>query len=115
MCDVQIENRQEMKDEMKSKTIHTFLKSQAHIFYTEPSEVRAGEDVTIFYNPSNTVLNGKPEVYIRGSFNRWTYRRGIPTAKLTPARNGTHLMTTGKSTKGGQLGRRKHCVRGLSI
>ncbi|CAM6097771.1 unnamed protein product [Calypogeia fissa] len=94
-----IEHRQKMKDETKAKTMQTFLKSQAHIFYTDPSIVRAGEDVTIFYNPSNTVLNGKPEVYIRGSFNRWTFRHGIPTTKLTPASNGTHLMTTVKVPK----------------
>lgn len=99
MCNVQTEHRQEMKVLMKAKTMEVFFQSQAHIFYTEPAVVRAGEDVTIFYNPSNTVLNGKPEVYIRGSFNRWTYRHGIPTTRLTRARNGSHLMTKCKRGK----------------
>uniref|UniRef100_A0A0C9RME5 starch synthase n=1 Tax=Wollemia nobilis TaxID=56998 RepID=A0A0C9RME5_9CONI len=86
-----------LKDEMKKKTMKRFLESQKHVFYTEPMEVQAGKSVTIFYNPSNTVLNGKAEVWIRCSFNRWTHRLGVlPPQKMIPAENGSHVKATVK-------------------
>jgi hypothetical protein len=85
-----------MKAEMKEKTMRAFLLSQKHIVYTEPLEVRAGTTVDVLYNPSNTVLNGKPEVWFRGSFNRWTHPSGpLPPQKMVKAENGSHLRTTG--------------------
>lgn len=78
--------------------METFLQAQSHIFYTKPAEPLAGEDVTVYYNPSNTVLNGKPDVYMRGSFNRWTHFLGcFEPIKMVKAENGTHLEATGKS------------------
>ena len=35
-----------------------------HVLYTEPSAPQAGQDLTVFYNPSNTCLAGTSEVYI---------------------------------------------------
>ncbi|XP_042478989.1 starch synthase 3, chloroplastic/amyloplastic-like [Macadamia integrifolia] len=79
-----------LKSETKARTMKTFLLSQKHIVYTEPVDVQAGSTVTVFYNPSNTVLNGKPEVWFRGSFNRWTYRNGpLPPQKMLPTDNGS--------------------------
>lgn len=86
-----------MKAETKEKTLKTFLLSQRHIVYTDPVDVQAGQDVTVYYNPSNTVLCGKPEVWFRGSFNQWTHRRGpLLPQKMFPAENGTHVKTTVK-------------------
>ncbi|XP_021747168.1 LOW QUALITY PROTEIN: soluble starch synthase 3, chloroplastic/amyloplastic-like [Chenopodium quinoa] len=93
----QAEKTARMKAETKEKTLKTFLLSQRHIVYTDPVDVKAGQDVTVYYNPSNTVLNGKPEVWFRGSFNQWTHRRGpLPPQKMYPAENGTHVKTTVK-------------------
>ncbi|OEL13912.1 Soluble starch synthase 3, chloroplastic/amyloplastic [Dichanthelium oligosanthes] len=55
------ERRAKMKAEMKEKTMRMFLVSQKHIVYTEPLEIHAGTTVDVLYNPSNTVLKGKPE------------------------------------------------------
>ncbi|CAL5070093.1 unnamed protein product [Urochloa decumbens] len=86
------ERSAKMKAEMKEKTMRAFLLSQKHIVYTEPLEVRAGTTVDVLYNPSNTVLNGKPEVWFRGSFNRWTHPSGpLPPQKMVKAENGSHL------------------------
>ncbi|KAL8214719.1 hypothetical protein R6Q57_004168 [Mikania cordata] len=86
-----------MKAEMKERTVKTFLLSQKNIVYTDPLDVRAGALVTVFYNPANTVLNGKPEVWLRCSFNRWTHRMGLlPPQKMLPAYNGTHVKTAVK-------------------
>ncbi|KAF8410727.1 hypothetical protein HHK36_003264 [Tetracentron sinense] len=81
-----------MKAETKERTIKIFLSSQKHIVYTEPLDVQAGNTVTVLYNPSNTLLNGKPEVWFRCSFNRWTHRTGpLPPQKMFPDDNGSHL------------------------
>ncbi|KAK9268063.1 hypothetical protein L1049_010502 [Liquidambar formosana] len=86
-----------MKAEMKAKTLKTFLLSQKHIVYTEPLNVQAGSTATVFYNPANTVLNGKPEVWFRCSFNRWTHRKGLlPPQKMLPVENGSHVKATVK-------------------
>ncbi|KAK3143671.1 hypothetical protein QOZ80_4AG0303410 [Eleusine coracana subsp. coracana] len=89
------ERSAKLKAEMKEKTMRAFLLSQKHIVYTEPLEVRAGTSVDVLYNPSNTVLNGKPEVWFRCSFNRWTHRSGpLPPQKMVDAENGSHLRAT---------------------
>lgn len=75
----------------------TFLLSQKDIVYTEPLDVHAGSTVSLFYNPSNTVLNGKPEVWLRCSFNRWTHRMGkLQPQKMLPAENSSHVKAKGK-------------------
>ncbi|TVU14860.1 hypothetical protein EJB05_38356 [Eragrostis curvula] len=86
-----------LKAEMKEKTMRAFLLSQKHIVYTEPLEVRAGTTVDVLYNPSNTVLNGKPEVWFKCSFNRWTHPSGpLPPQKMVNAGNGSHLRASVK-------------------
>ncbi|KAB5560407.1 hypothetical protein DKX38_005364 [Salix brachista] len=86
-----------IKAETKERTLKRFLLSQKHIVYTEPLDVQAGSTVTVFYNPTNTTLNGKPEVWFRGSFNRWTHRKGpLPPQKMLPANNGPHVKATVK-------------------
>ena len=74
-----------------------FLLSQKHVVYTEPLDIQAGSTITVYYNPTNTNLNGKPEVWFRYSFNRWTYRKGpLSPVRMLPAENSTHLKTTGE-------------------
>lgn len=91
-----MEKTARMKAETKERTMKTFLLSQKNIVYTDPLEVQAGGLVTVLYNPANTVLNGKPEVWFRGSFNRWTHRMGpLPPQKMLPADNGTHVKASG--------------------
>ncbi|GJP76945.1 hypothetical protein CLOP_g7390 [Closterium sp. NIES-67] len=85
--------RAEVKAAMKGRTKAAFLQSQAHVFFTQPAEPRAGEVVQVFYNPSSTALQGRERVWMRGSFNRWTHRSGcfLPI-EMVPADNGTHLV-----------------------
>lgn len=89
------ERNAKMKAEMKEKTMRMFLVSQKHIVYTEPLEIHAGTTIDVLYNPSNTVLTGKPEVWFRCSFNRWMYPGGVlPPQKMVQAENGSHLKAT---------------------
>ncbi|KAI3966739.1 hypothetical protein MKW92_038736 [Papaver armeniacum] len=84
-----------MRAETKERTIKEFLLSQKDIVYTEPLEVQAGSTATVYYNPSNTILNGKPEVWFRCSFNRWTHHMGpLPPQKMLPANNGGQVKAT---------------------
>ncbi|KAL6573848.1 Soluble starch synthase 3, chloroplastic/amyloplastic [Orobanche hederae] len=86
-----------LKAETKERTLKTFLLSQKHVVYTDPLDVQAGSTVTLFYNPTNTVLNGKSEIWLRCSFNRWTHHRGpLPPQKMIPTDNGCHLKATVK-------------------
>ncbi|KAJ7967695.1 starch synthase 3, chloroplastic/amyloplastic [Quillaja saponaria] len=86
-----------IKAETKERTLKTFLLSQKHIVYTEPLDVQAGSEATVFYNPANTNLNGKHEVWFRCSFNRWTHRKGpLPPQRMLPADNGTRVKTSVK-------------------
>uniref|UniRef100_A0A0D3GX46 starch synthase n=1 Tax=Oryza barthii TaxID=65489 RepID=A0A0D3GX46_9ORYZ len=92
---IKVEKRAKMKSEMKEKTMRMFLLSQKHIVYTEPLEIRAGTTVDVLYNPSNTVLNGKPEVWFRWSFNRWMHPSGVlPPKKMVKTEDGCHLKAT---------------------
>ncbi|KAH9608168.1 hypothetical protein KSS87_022909 [Heliosperma pusillum] len=94
---VKAEKTARIKAVTKERTLKTFLLSQRHIVYTDPVDIKAGQDVTVYYNPCNTVLIGKPEVWFRGSFNRWTHRRGpLSPQKMLPAENGTHVKTNVK-------------------
>ncbi len=43
------------------------------MLYTRPVRPRAGKPVTVFYNPDATVLRGRPETWLRGSWNRWAH------------------------------------------
>jgi hypothetical protein len=95
----QAERSAKMKAEMKAKTMRRFLLSQKHIVYTEPLEIRAGTTVDVLYNPSNTVLNGKPEVWFRCSFNLWMHPGGaLPPHKMVKSRDGSLLKATGLSS-----------------
>lgn len=93
-----MEKTARLKAKTKERTLKKFLLSQKDVVYTEPLDIKAGSPVTVFYNPSNTVLNGKPEVWFRGSFNRWTHRLGpLPPQKMEAADDGSlHVKTTGK-------------------
>lgn len=94
---MQAERTARIKAETKERTMKSFLLSQKHIVYTEPLDVQAGSTVTVYYNPANTVLNGKPEIWFRCSFNRWTHRLGLPPQKMLPAENSSHVKATGKA------------------
>lgn len=77
-----------------------FLLSQKHIVYTEPLEIRAGTTVDVLYNPSNTVLNGKPEVWFRCSFNLWMHPSGaLSPQKMVKSGDGPLLKATGLSLR----------------
>ncbi|XP_020584650.1 LOW QUALITY PROTEIN: starch synthase 3, chloroplastic/amyloplastic [Phalaenopsis equestris] len=82
-----------LKAETKERTFKRFLLSQKHVVYTEPLYIQAGKMVRVLYNPFNTVLNGKEEVWFKCSFNRWTHPNGpLPPQKMVNVGTGPHLQ-----------------------
>ena len=49
---------------MQAKAQEVLRRQMRHVLYTEPSAPQAGQEMTVYYNPSNTDLTGSPEVYI---------------------------------------------------
>lgn len=93
----QAEKTARLKAETQERTLRRFLLSQKHVVYTEPLFIHAGKMVRVFYNPSNTVLNGKEEVWFKCSFNRWTHPNGpLPPQKMVRVSTGTYLQAIGK-------------------
>ncbi|KAK7333659.1 hypothetical protein VNO80_30436 [Phaseolus coccineus] len=86
--------------EMNEETTRTYNTNFAlvkGIVFTDPLDVQARSTVTVFYNPSNTNLNGKPEVWFRCSFNRWTHSNGsLPPQRMLATKNGTHVKASVK-------------------
>eukprot|EP01025_Chloroclados_australasicus_P026535 TRINITY_DN26388_c1_g1_i6.p1 TRINITY_DN26388_c1_g1~~TRINITY_DN26388_c1_g1_i6.p1 ORF type:complete len:800 (+),score=97.95 TRINITY_DN26388_c1_g1_i6:62-2461(+) len=57
----------------KAKALRKMREKRYEFLYTEPLIPHAGETAKLYYNPNATVLRGRPEVYVRGSWNRWTH------------------------------------------
>ncbi|XP_068504356.1 starch synthase 3, chloroplastic/amyloplastic-like [Phaseolus vulgaris] len=94
---VKVEETTRLKAEIKKKTLQRHLLSQKHIVFTEPLHVQAGSTITVFYNPRNTNLNGKPDVWFKHSFNRWTHRNGLfPPQKMLSSKNDTYVKVSVK-------------------
>lgn len=68
-----------------------------HIFYTVPAQVRAGSDVTIHYNPGNTLLNGSERVFISGGYNRWRHTKKYGPIEMKPPGTGGQHFTAAVS------------------
>ncbi len=67
-----------------------------HVLYTEPKEVTAGGEITMFYNPRDTPLNGRQRIFIQGGWNRWSHPRKFGPIEMTPPAEGQqHFQVTG--------------------
>ncbi len=61
------------------------------MLFTYPEVVEAGQEVTLYYNPRDTPLNGRQQVYVMGGWNRWTHKRHFgPIAMHPPAEGEEH-------------------------
>eukprot|EP00963_Diacronema_lutheri_P011104 scaffold1318_cov362-Pavlova_lutheri.AAC.18 len=78
------QQRKLRKERMKQQALSVFRKQQMHIYYTQPEVPVAGEKVTVYYNPNNTNLNGRADIFLRGGWNRWTHPNIIQPVKMRP-------------------------------
>jgi starch synthase len=58
---------------------------QRRFLFTIPMSPQAGKKATIYYNPDRTLLRGRPEVFISGSFNRSSHPETIEPMLMTEA------------------------------
>jgi starch synthase len=62
-----------------------------HVMFTEPEVIQAGERVTVYYNPDDTILAGSSQLWFTGGFNRWNHKRSLGPVKMRPpGPNGKH-------------------------
>lgn len=61
---------------------------QRQVFHTEPLTPQAGQACEVFYNPDITNLRGRPEIWIRGGFNRWGHPQAFGPLQMQPALRG---------------------------
>jgi hypothetical protein len=54
--------RSKMKAAAKAASMATIRRQREHVLYSVPSDVVAGKDVKVVYNPANTILAGSAEV-----------------------------------------------------
>lgn len=40
------------------------------MLFTEPEIVTAGKEVTVYYNPRDTILAGRQRIWLQGGWNR---------------------------------------------
>ncbi|EFJ40335.1 hypothetical protein VOLCADRAFT_99865 [Volvox carteri f. nagariensis] len=86
--------------EEKKKAAQDFVKAVErrkvrHVLFTDPEVVTAGSEVTVFYNPRDTPLNGRQQIYLMGGWNRWTHKRHFgPIAMHRPVDGGEHWQAT---------------------
>jgi starch synthase len=56
--------------ESKAHVLKRRRENQHEFLYTLPVTPKAGEKLELYYNPDLTPLRGRPEIYVRGGFNR---------------------------------------------
>ena len=49
---------------IQAKALEVLRRQMRHVLFTEPSSPQAGQEMTVYYNPSNTCLTGCSEIYI---------------------------------------------------
>jgi hypothetical protein len=58
---------------MQAKAKAVVRRQMKHVLFTEPAEIEAGQNVTIYYSPQDTPLSGTQEVYLTVSPRHFTY------------------------------------------
>jgi len=66
-----------------------------HVLYTEPEKPDAGKDLSIYYNPNNTILHGSENVFLTLGFNRWRHPKSYGPLEMERAGDGSsHFVAT---------------------
>lgn len=79
------ERRVLQKATLKARAARRRRELRRQILYTEPAVPQAGQRIKLFYNPDRTPLRGRPDVYVKGGFNRWSHPERIEPILMTPA------------------------------
>lgn len=58
---------------LQAQALRRRRERQRGALYTIPVRPVAGQEVTVFYNSEATSLRGRPQAWLRGSWNRWTH------------------------------------------
>ena len=81
---LRIATRKKKLEKQRSEALAVVRRQQRHVLYTVPEEPRAGDQVTIHYDPTETTLSGATSVYLKGGFNRWQHEMMFGPVLMTP-------------------------------
>ena len=84
--------REELKQVIKEQALESRRRALSRILFTEPSQLVADSLVKVFYNPNHTVLRGRQNVWIEGSWNRWSHPECLLPQKMTPSKTHTDYL-----------------------
>ncbi len=62
-----------------------------HVLFTKPDNPMPGDTIEVYYNPQNTILGGRPNVFLRGGFNRWKHPKPFGPIQMIPPESGDHF------------------------
>lgn len=84
------EKKAQSRRKARDKALEVGRRQLKHVLFTVPPVLMAGRNVTVYYSPNNTCLNGKKQVYIQGGFNRWLHKKSFGPVKMSPPKEGIH-------------------------
>ena len=80
------ERRERRKREAREYSLEVARRKLSHVLFSEPSEIVAGETVTVYYNTKNTALAGRQDsTFMQFSFNRWSHPDEFAPVKMEPS------------------------------
>jgi len=94
-ADVRCRRAAIMRVTSKAKALRSRRDRQREIVFTDPVFPTAGDEVDIYYRADRTVLRGRPEIWARGSYNRYQHPECWMPIKLIPSTGGV-LKTSEK-------------------
>eukprot|EP00210_Caulerpa_lentillifera_P000412 g400.t2 len=91
----QAKKKELVRKEAMDKALEVSRRQIKHVLFTDPPTLEAGGEVTIYYCPNDTCLNGKEDLYIMGGWNRWSHKRKLGPIKMEPpGEEGVHWHAT---------------------
>eukprot|EP00884_Botryococcus_braunii_P007192 jgi/Botrbrau1/16474/Bobra.0142s0068.1 len=78
------EKRAKQRAETKAKAKEVARRQMKHVLFTEPPTPVAGEELTLFYNPNNTCLHNRNQIFVKGGWNRWSHKQKFGPLEMVP-------------------------------
>eukprot|EP00890_Picochlorum_soloecismus_P001226 jgi/Picsp_1/2103/NSC_05568-R1_glycosyltransferase family 5 protein len=79
------EQKEQKRRSIKEKAEKVRRLQLRHVLYTEPEKPVAGKDLSIHYNPDNTILHGSENVFLTLGFNRWRHPKSYGPLEMEKA------------------------------
>ena len=82
-------------DCLQAKAARKRRELQRQVLFSDPLQPTAGQAVDVYYNPDATVLRGRPDVWLRGGWNRLVAVSTTCNSSVTLLQLGQHARNSG--------------------